>query len=249
MDRDEFIRGYDLLSDALFRHCFLRVGDRELAKDLVGETFLRVWEYSSRGNTIINLKAFLYRILHNLVVDYLRKKKPLSLDALREEGFEPEVNPVPRMIDSFDAKEVERVLSSLPSPYREVIIMRYIDELTPKEISAITAERAWGEARILFEAGSYNEAFLGAQRAHRISQEAKLFIDARLKLDLNLEFNGREEILYNSPAKRDLEDARAREEAVEPDAKSTKEQRAGRGNAEVELESEEKGTIRVELGL
>lgn len=51
-----------------------RVSDRELAKDLTQETFVKVWEYMVSGKVIEKLKPFLYRVATNLIIDNARKK-------------------------------------------------------------------------------------------------------------------------------------------------------------------------------
>ena len=76
---EAFTKAYDELSDAIFRHCWFRIGDRERAKDLMQETFTKSWQYISRGEKVDNLKAFLYRVANNLIIDEYRKKKELSL--------------------------------------------------------------------------------------------------------------------------------------------------------------------------
>ena len=48
----EFLAAYDEHADALFRHCLLRVRDREAAKDVVQEAFSRTWLYLSEGKNI-----------------------------------------------------------------------------------------------------------------------------------------------------------------------------------------------------
>src|SRR3989344_280465 len=88
LERD-FLAAYDEHADALFRHCLIRVRDREIAKDIVQETFSRTWKYLSEGKEVDYIRAFLYRVANNLIVDGSRKKKTSSLDALMEEdGFE-----------------------------------------------------------------------------------------------------------------------------------------------------------------
>src|SRR3989344_8513851 len=84
-----FLAAYDEHSDSLFRHVMLRVRDREAAKDVVQEAFSRTWLYLSEGKDIEYMRAFLYRVANNLIVDASRKKKSSSLDAMMEnEGFE-----------------------------------------------------------------------------------------------------------------------------------------------------------------
>src|SRR3989344_3055239 len=133
----EFLAAYDDHSGALFRHCILRVRDREVAKDIVQEAFSRTWVYLSDGKQIDYIRAFLYRVANNLIVDGSRKKKSSSLDSMMEEdGFEiadeslthPDIIP--------QTREVIDHLKSLDDIYRTAITMRYFEEKSPKEIAA-----------------------------------------------------------------------------------------------------------------
>src|SRR4051812_784750 len=90
LQKDEFLKSFAENSDALFRYCFFRIGDRERSLDLVQDAFMKTWNYLYQGNTIENFRAFLYRTAGNLIVDeYRRRKSEPSLDLLAEEGFEP----------------------------------------------------------------------------------------------------------------------------------------------------------------
>lgn len=137
---EEFLKAYDAFADAIFRHCYFRVYSREEAKDLVQDTFIRTWEYLRDGNTIENLKAFLYRVANNLIIDTSRKRKTVSLEELTDHGFQPQVknqNPIEAKIDG---EQLKKVLEQIENHYREVIIMRYIDDLSPREIAWILEE-------------------------------------------------------------------------------------------------------------
>src|SRR3989344_460922 len=137
----EFLNAYDQYADALFRHCYFRIPDRERAKDLVQETFTKTWEYLVDGKEVKNMRAFLYRVATNLVIDEARKKKPISLDLLQEEkGFDPGHDPLERTQHMIDAKTIVSYLSRLDPHHKEVVVMRYIDGLGPKEIAKILGE-------------------------------------------------------------------------------------------------------------
>lgn len=144
--QEEFLRAYDAHADAIFRHCYYRVYDRERARELMQECFMRAWQYAADGKQIDNLKAFLYRVANNLVIDESRRKKSSSLDALVEErGDEP--LDLPQVRDDGMAPErnaeagiMLQNLEKLESKYRDVIRMRFIDDLTPREIAAIVGE-------------------------------------------------------------------------------------------------------------
>ncbi|OGM97678.1 MAG: hypothetical protein A2735_03710 [Candidatus Yanofskybacteria bacterium RIFCSPHIGHO2_01_FULL_41_21] len=134
---EQFLAVHDAYADALFRHCYFRIYDRELAKDLVQETFCRTWIYLSQGKEIENIRAFLYRILHNVIVDEIRRKKTLSLDKLMEEGFSPEDEHASNLEQRLVAKGIVQKLKLLDESYRNIVQMRFIDDLSPKEISAV----------------------------------------------------------------------------------------------------------------
>ena len=141
MDEMEFIKSYDAYADAIFRHCYFRLYDREEAKDAVQETFLRAWKYS-KDNRIDNVRALLYKIARNIVADKWRKKKTLSLDLLLEQGFEPSDGEHKKIMLNGEAKNFIKLLNNLDDNEREIVIMRYVDGLGPDEIAKIMSERA-----------------------------------------------------------------------------------------------------------
>lgn len=137
----DFIGAYDAYSEAIFRHCYFRIFDRERAKELMQETFTRTWEYLAQDKEVKNLRAFLYKVANNLIIDNSRKKKEFSLDELREKGFEPGIEEEAKIQNSIDSQVVLVALKKLDRKYRDVIAMRYIDEFSPKEIAALLGEK------------------------------------------------------------------------------------------------------------
>lgn len=137
---EQFMKAYDDLSDAIFRHCFFRIGDRERAKDLMQDTFTKSWQYIAEGQSVKNLKAFLYRVANNLIIDEYRKKKELSLDGLMATGFEPSTDDTRKTERTIDAQFALKIIDKLDSKYKEPVLMRYMDELSPREISDITGD-------------------------------------------------------------------------------------------------------------
>lgn len=134
----EFTATYDLYADALFRFAYFAVHDREVAKDLVADTFSKVWEYLSRGNKVENIRALCYRTLRNLIVDHWRKHKSMSLDELLEAGYDP-VGIDGRVVEEeqSDYVELRRAIATLPASFQEVILLRYVEGYSPKEIAEL----------------------------------------------------------------------------------------------------------------
>lgn len=124
----------------LNKHAFFRVPDRTMSEDLVQETFMKTWSYLLRGGKIDVMKAFLYHVLNNLIVDEYRKHKNVSLDALLEQGFEPGVDPSERLVDFMDGKKALLLIQRLPEKYHKVMRMRYVQDLSLKEMSLITGQ-------------------------------------------------------------------------------------------------------------
>lgn len=144
---DRFLAAFDAYGDALFRHAFLRLSDRERAIDAVHDTFTKVWSYVRSGQTIDNFRPFLYKVLNNLIVDEYRKQREQSLDAMFEkegidEGSFPDLSEstVESLAATIDGKQAFAVLQELPDPYREIIVLRFVDELGPKEIAELIEE-------------------------------------------------------------------------------------------------------------
>lgn len=142
-----FLEAFEEYNDALFRHAMLRLSDRDRAIDVVHDTFTKVWSYVRAGHDIENFRPFLYKVLNNLVVDEYRKNRERSLDALlSEEGVdegsfaELSESTVESLAATIDGKQAFAVLETLPDQYREVVILRFVDGLGPKEIATLIEE-------------------------------------------------------------------------------------------------------------
>lgn len=144
---DHFLRAFDEYSDALFRHACFRLSNREVATDLTQETFIKAWEYLRKGQEIREWKSFLYRILHNLIIDHYRRKKERSLDELLEKdsmrmnahiatGSRTEHEE--RLNDEQLIEKIRTLIPRLPEQQRIVLTLRYVDGFSPKEIASTT---------------------------------------------------------------------------------------------------------------
>jgi RNA polymerase sigma-70 factor (ECF subfamily) len=137
---ERFIEAFDQHSNAIFRFCFAQTGQRELALDLTQDTFARVWRYLSEGNTVDQLRPFLYKTARNALIDHSRRPSAQSLDALQEEGFDIADDRTPSPLVSASVAEVVRLAGMLEEPYREAVLLRHVEALMPREIAQITGE-------------------------------------------------------------------------------------------------------------
>ncbi len=125
---------------ALKTHAFFKLRDRSLGEDLVQDTFMKTWSYLMKGGKIDMMKAFLYHVLNNLIIDEYRKNKAVSLDLLVEKGFEPKIANPDKLFDILDGKAATLLIQRLPATYQKVMRMRYVQDLSIKEISMITGQ-------------------------------------------------------------------------------------------------------------
>jgi RNA polymerase sigma-70 factor (ECF subfamily) len=140
----QFLEAVEAYGDALFRHAVLRVSDRDKALDIVHDTYTKVWSYIRAGHEIRSFRPFLYKVLNNLIVDEYRKVRESSLDELLDtdgvdEGHFEELseNSVEALAATIDGARAFELVQELPDVYREVLILRFVDGLRPKEISEL----------------------------------------------------------------------------------------------------------------
>ncbi|MDD5071896.1 MAG: RNA polymerase sigma factor [Patescibacteria group bacterium] len=144
-DKEAFIEAYDLYVDQIFRFVYFKVGNKEEANDLTSIVFLKAWNYiqDSSVEDSKTLKPLIYKIARNSVIDYYRKNSGFNKVALENKEGEQidirdEKQDLARQAEiNSDFGLIEKKLQELKDEYREVIILRFIDELNIKEIAAI----------------------------------------------------------------------------------------------------------------
>src|SRR5581483_4087501 len=137
-DAEAFAELYDRHVVRVYRHIFYLVNDAREAEDLTAQTFLKAWEaidrYKERGAPIV---AWLLRIAHNLTVSYLRSKRDHG--ALEETFIDQKLhrNPEDALEQSTDEDSVRRAILRLRDEQRQVIILRFVEELDYREVAAV----------------------------------------------------------------------------------------------------------------
>jgi RNA polymerase sigma-70 factor, ECF subfamily len=128
----------------LMRYLLSVTGSRPMAQDLFQETWLHVLERGRQYRSQWKFEVWLFSIARHLVIDEARRKKGASLQGLMNPeagvGFEPvAANPSPfeETLAGEKGRRVARVLTRIPAVYREVLTLRFQDELGLEEIATI----------------------------------------------------------------------------------------------------------------
>ena len=145
MDQDNqekiFIESFSEYGDAIFRFCMMKVSNVELAEDMTQEVFTRYWQYVRDGKTMTNTRSFLYTIANNMAKDWYKKKKTYSLDEKMEYGVMLKDNSAgPDIMAEY--QEVLETIKDLEEKDREVLMLKYVEGLDPKDIAEILNETA-----------------------------------------------------------------------------------------------------------
>ena len=129
---------YEEYYDRIARYVHLHTGDRMVAQDLAGETFLRALDsldsYQERG---VPLQAWLFRIAHNLVVDHFRKSKKMVQVPLDTETVDSGEDPVDVAEQNIELERMNRAMEGLTPEQRAVIGLRFMAGLPSKETARI----------------------------------------------------------------------------------------------------------------
>jgi RNA polymerase sigma-70 factor (ECF subfamily) len=136
----QFLASFDAYGDAIYRFCLLKVSRTEVAQDLTQEVFIRYWQSLLKGEDFKNERAFLYTIARNLVIDWYRKRKDQSLDAVLESGIDFKGDGIESVTKDSEISEVLTIIEQLDSVDREVLLLRYVEGFSPKEISKLLSE-------------------------------------------------------------------------------------------------------------
>ena len=147
-DSEAFGKLYDIFVDPLYRYIYYRVGAGE-AEDLTELVFLKSWEnikqYRTRERSF---SSWIFRIAHNVVVDFYRSQRPQ--DELSENiiDYREEADSQTLANRRFDNEVLGKAMLELKDRYRQIIILKFINDLTNEEIGYITG-RSQAALRIL----------------------------------------------------------------------------------------------------
>lgn len=137
-DTGAFGKLYDLYMDTIYRFVYFRVGRREDAEDITEQVFINMFtaikRYTDKG---LPFEAWMYRIARNKIIDFYRSRKMhVNLETIAEV---PDRSPSPEeiLLDKYSAEIVKEGLKKIPEQYKEIIVLKFIEEKDNEEISTI----------------------------------------------------------------------------------------------------------------
>jgi RNA polymerase sigma-70 factor (ECF subfamily) len=148
------------------------VGVAEEARDLVQESFIRAWRCLDQYDTHYRFSTWLFRIAHNLAVDQLRRRRGQTISLARgedDEGDELRLDPADsrrgphgELANRELARALKDEIQRLPTPYRELVVMRHLVGLSYNEIAELKGLPLGTVKNKLFRAHSVLREALGS---------------------------------------------------------------------------------------
>ena len=152
-DPDAYTSVYNAYIDKIYSFIFFKVSTHEEAEDITSDVFLRAWQYiTSSDRDVKNLNAFLYQIARNAVIDYYRSKSRVEI--VRDEDIMKNIEDQQqqRLLKEIDVhsdfEKVEKIIKTLKDEYKDVVLLRYVEELSISEISNVL-NKSKGSVRVL----------------------------------------------------------------------------------------------------
>ena len=128
---------YKQYYNRIYRYCRINLYHGQVADDVCQEVFIRAWKalpkftLQDRGT----FQAFLFRIARNLIIDLSRKKKEIPLEHVGE--INQEDNLIEGISQKEDVEKIKTALEKLAEIDRQIIILRYFEELSHSEAAKI----------------------------------------------------------------------------------------------------------------
>jgi len=148
-DEEAFTQLYEEHFDKIYRYVTLKIGNKTEAEDMTQQVFLNALQsISSFKWKGIPFSAWLFRIAHNLVVDYLRKKTKQTTTPLDESLVSSDSNPQLMAEHKLDIERLVSATKQLTRAQREVISLRFAGELPVAQVANVMG-RSQGAVKAL----------------------------------------------------------------------------------------------------
>jgi len=134
--KQQFELLYEAYVDDIFRYFSWRLSNRERAKELTHDVFIRLWQHLANSKDITHEKAFIYTIAKRLFINEIRvPKKELSLETLQEASAFDVPDTGTNAVTTAEVNDIWQAVATFPFITQEVMRLRYRDGLAITEIA------------------------------------------------------------------------------------------------------------------
>lgn len=120
----------------LYRFIFFRIRDEALIDDFINDIFFQVWQRIQDGKKIDSFQAYLYTMARNTIIDHYRTRKQ-DFDLSHATSLEDDTDLESHVVLKNDIESILRLVDQLSENYKEILILRYVEDLTITEIAEL----------------------------------------------------------------------------------------------------------------
>ena len=130
----KFEKLIDYYKHRLYGYIFKQVRNKEDSEDVLQEVFIKVYRKLDQYDSEQNFTSWIVTITRNTIMDYFRRKKPKS-ELIDDLDMVDSETPEKVFLEKSFSRVLDNKISQLPDKYRELILLKYFEELTYDEIS------------------------------------------------------------------------------------------------------------------
>jgi len=136
LEKQDLVKIYEQYSPSLYRYAVRLIGDQVTAEDCVAETFSRLLHaLRNGGGPRENIRAYLYRMAHNWIVDHYRRRDERTESLEIEDQVDPLSNPAHLISQQQDREQIRMALLRLTNEQQQVIYLRFLEDLSHEEVA------------------------------------------------------------------------------------------------------------------
>ena len=139
-DPSAFAELYDAYIEKIYRFVYFKIGNKEEAEDITSGVFLKVWSYliEYTEKEIDSFSGLIYRVARNAVIDFYRARGARQYEPVEVlENLPANDDSYLRIEAGQEVEKVMLVIKKLKQDYQEVVLLKYVEELSTAEISEI----------------------------------------------------------------------------------------------------------------
>ena len=136
-DPEAFGFFYDKYVTQIYRFILIKVSDKQIAEDLTQDVFLKTWQHLVDQKKVSHFRAFIYQIARNIVIDYYRQVDRQSLPLEYADDIAAVDTVSAKLEVNLDAESLLKYLHKIKEEYQEILIFRYIEDMSIDEIARI----------------------------------------------------------------------------------------------------------------
>ena len=147
--KKKFTKLYDKYVEKIYRFVFLKVSSQEEAQDLTSQVFTKGWKKFRKGEKIDNPPAYLYQIARAEIANHYREKAKFQVtNAVSDQIIDPNPGLEEKSKLDSDMAAVKNCLAKLSNDYQDVLVWRYLDGYSNKEIAEMSG-KSEGTVRVM----------------------------------------------------------------------------------------------------